>query len=255
LKLERIENMVLYKSLACLGIGGTTVDAQIEDEPFRPGDVIKGEIKIRGGQAEQQIDGIYMNLLVTVSKNGRKASHLMQQYPLSHSKIIQKDEIKKIPFQIKLPMETPMSTGSFPVYLKTGLDIKMSLDPTDLDKIEVLPANLVQKILKKIEDADFILYRIHNEYDPQQKPYPFFQMFQFRPTGRYHGYVDELNVFFQVTDMSIRMDIELIRSDRVLNSQFSWEYHDPKGTLMINNERVMQDPLEKIDEMLNRKMH
>jgi sporulation-control protein len=51
------------------------------------------------------------------------------------------------------------------------------------------------------------------------------------------------------------MDIELIRSDRVLNSQFSWEYHDPKGTLMINNERVMQDPLEKIDEMLNRKMH
>jgi sporulation-control protein len=131
----------------------------------------------------------------------------------------------------------------------------MSLDPTDLDKIEVLPANLVQKILKKIEDADFILYRIHNEYDPQQKPYPFFQMFQFRPTGRYHGYVDELNVFFQVTDMSIRMDIELIRSDRVLNSQFSWEYHDPKGTLMINNERVMQDPLEKIDEMLNRKMH
>lgn len=247
--------MVLYRSLARLGIGGTTVDAQIEDEQFRPGDVIKGEIKIRGGQAEQQIDDIYMYLMVTVSKNGRKASHLMQQYPLSHSMIIQKDEIKKVPFQIKLPMETPMSTGSFPVYLKTGLDIKMSLDPTDLDKIEVVPANLVQKILKKIEDADFILYRIHNEYDPQQKPYPFFQMFQFRPTGRYHGYVDELNVFFKVTDMSIRMDIELIRSDRVLNSQFSWEYHDPKGTLMINNERVIRDPLEKIDEMLNRKMH
>ncbi|QBK12666.1 hypothetical protein AB849_002830 [Thermoactinomyces vulgaris] len=40
--------MVLYRSLARLGIGGTTVDAQIEEEQFRPGDVIKGEIKIRG---------------------------------------------------------------------------------------------------------------------------------------------------------------------------------------------------------------
>ena len=245
--------MVLYKSLARFGIGGSTVDTQIEEEQFRPGDIVKGEVKIQGGQAEQQIDDIYMYLLVTVSKNGKKTSHIMQQFPLSHSMIIQKNEIKRIPFQIKLPMETPMSTGSFPVYLKTGLDIKMSLDPADLDQIEVLPTTLVQKILKKIEDADFILYRIHNEYDPQQKPYSFFQMFQFRPMGRYHGYVDELNVFFHVTDLSIRMDIELIRSDRVLNSHFAWEYHDPQGTLLINNERVMRDPLEKIDEMLNRK--
>lgn len=245
--------MILYKPLASLGIGGATVDTRLEGEQFHPGKMVKGEVWIQGGQSEQQIDDIYLYLMVDLSKNGKKTTHPMKQYLLSQSLVIKREEPIKIPFQIKLPMETPMSTGSFPIYLKTGLDIKMALDPTDLDKIEVFPTPLVQKILKRIEDAEFILYRIHNEYDPDQKPYSFFQMFQFRPTGRYHGYVDELNVIFQAMDLSIRMDIELIRSDRVLNSSFSWDYHDPNGTLMINNQKVADDPLVKIHEMLNRK--
>lgn len=245
--------MILYKPLASLGIGGATVDTCIAGEQFHPGEIVKGEVYIQGGQSEQQIDDIYLYLIVDVSKNGKKTTHTMKQYLLSQSFVIKKEESIKLPFQIKLPMETPMSTGSFPVCLKTGLDIKRALDPTDMDYIEVFPAPLVQKILKRIEDSEFILYRIHNEYDSEQKPYSFFQMFQFRPTGRYHGYVDELNVIFQVSDLSIKMDIELIRSDRVLNSCFSWNYHDPNGTLMINDQKVMEDPLVKIHEMLNRK--
>jgi sporulation-control protein len=129
----------------------------------------------------------------------------------------------------------------------------MAVDPTDFDRIEVFPTPLVQKLLKQMEDADFILYRIHNEYDPDQKPYPFFQMFQFRPTGRYHGYVDDMNIIFNVSDTGVQMDVEMIRSERILNSAFSWEFRDPDGTLVINNQKVQEDPLKKIDELLDRK--
>lgn len=245
--------MIFYKSLASLGIGGATVNTRLEGSRFYPGEMVKGDVFVRGGNSPQEIEDIYLYLVVVVSKDNKKTSQVMEKFRLSQSFTLQVGEHKRIPFQIKLPIETPMSTGSFPIYLKTGLDIKMAVDPTDLDRIEVFPTPLVQKLLKQMEDADFILYRIHNEYDPDQKPYPFFQMFQFRPTGRYHGYVDDMNIIFNVSDTGVQMDVEMIRSERILSSAFSWEFRDPDGTLVINNQKVQEDPLKKIDELLDRK--
>jgi sporulation-control protein len=241
------------KSLASFGIGGATVDTRLERNQFLPGDEVKGEVVVRGGNCEQRIDDIYLYLVADVSRGEKKTSVVLNKYRLSHTFVIGSGEVKRIPFTVKLPMGTPMSTGSYPVYLKTGLDIKMAVDPTDVDKIEVFPTPLVQKILKEIEDAGFILYRIHNEYDGEQKPHPFFQMFQFKPTGRYHGVVDLLQVIFNVTETDITMDVEIVRSGRVLNSSFSWEYADPTGTLCVNRQQTPGDPIRKIQEMLNRK--
>lgn len=245
--------MIFYKSLASLGIGGATVDTRLEGSRFYPGETVKGEVFVRGGNSPQEVEDIYLYLVVTVNRNHKKIAHAMEKYRLSQSFTLQVGEHKRIPFQIRLPMETPMSTGSFPLYLKTGLDIKMAIDPTDLDRIEVFPAPLVQKLLKQMEDTGFILYHIHNEYDPDQKPFPFFQMFQFRPTGRYHGYVDNMNIIFNVSETGVEMDVEMIRSERILNSAFSWKFSDPDGTLTINSQKVQEDPLQKIDELLNQK--
>jgi len=245
--------MVFYKSLASFGIGSATVDTKLEKKQFFPGDMVKGEVVIRGGHVEQQIEDIYLYLVVDIDKNSKKTAHVLKKYPLSQAFFIQPGEERKIPFQVKLPMETPMSTGNYPIYFKTGLDIKMAIDPTDVDKIEVFPTPQVQKLLKQIEDADFILYKIFNQYDPELKPHPFFQMFQFRPMGRYHGVVDELNVIFFVTEIDIEMDIEIIRRDIVLNSSFRQEFNNPDGILYINGEPVKADLFSKIEEMLNRK--
>jgi sporulation-control protein len=242
-----------YKSLASFGIGSASVDTRLAGHKFQPGDLVKGEVHIRGGSAEQRIDDIYLYLVVDVARGDKKSPLILKEYRLAKALLIQPGEVRQVPFEIRLPMETPMSTGSYPVYLKTGLDIKMAKDPGDTDKIEVFPTPLVQKLLKQIEDAGFILYRIHNEHDPQQKPFPFFQMFQFRPTGRFHGYVDQLNVIFSVSDDGIQMDVETVRSERVLTSSFAWEYHDPNGTLYVNGQPMHEDPILKIQEMLNRR--
>lgn len=245
--------MPIFKSLASVGVGSATVDTRLETKQFYPGDIVKGEVLVKGGQVSQEITTIYLYLLADVAKGDKKSQVVIQKYQLSQPFTIQAEETKLIPFQVKLPMSVPMSTGSFPVYIKTGLDIKMAIDPTDLDKVEVFPTPLVQKLMKQVEDSGFILYHIHNEHDPSVKPHPFFQMFEFKPTGRYHGYVDRLNIIFFVSEVSITMDIEMVRSDRVLHSSFSWEYHDPNGTLYINNQQVADDPMLKIQEMLNRK--
>ncbi|WP_124726546.1 sporulation protein [Staphylospora marina] len=243
----------INKSLASFGIGSATVDTRLSQERFQPGEMVKGEVHIRGGGAEQRIDDIYLYLMATATRGNQKSPLVLKEYRLSKSFVIQPDETRVIPFEIRLPLETPMSTGSYPVYLKTGLDIKMARDPGDTDRIEIFPTPLVQKLLKQIEDSGFLLYQIHNEHDPDMKPIPLFQMFVFRPTGRYHGYVDEIRVSFQLTDHDIRMDVETVRADRLIHSSFEWEYHNPNGTLRINGVAVEEDPLMKIQEMLSRR--
>lgn len=244
--------MVFFKTLASLGVGAATIDTKLEGTQFFPGDTVRGEVFIRGGQAEQQVDDIYLYLVVDISKNDKKISHVLKKYQLSTSFLIAENDNHSVPFEIKLPLETPMSSGAFPVYLKTGLDIKMAKDPSDTDRIEILPTPYVQQVLQQFEDAGFVLYQVHNEYDGQYDP-PFFQMLKYKPTGMYHGFVDELLIYINHNGSEVNMDVEMNRSAKYLRSTFHWSVNDPEGTLHVNDQQVYQDPVQKIQDMLSRK--
>nr|WP_233548023.1 sporulation protein [Rummeliibacillus sp. POC4] len=47
---------LLHKALASLGIGAATVDTKLEKADYTGGEVIHGEVQIRGGNVDQQID-------------------------------------------------------------------------------------------------------------------------------------------------------------------------------------------------------
>ncbi len=243
---------MLYKSLASLGIGAASVDTRINQQPYHAGSPVEGVVFIRGGQTEQQIDDIYLYLVSHYLKNNKKTSCILQKYQLSRAFSIQANQTKEIPFRIDLPLETPMSTGSYPIYLKTGLDIKMAIDPSDQDLIEVLPHPVVQKCLKQVEDSCFILYQIYNQYISDSKPHPFHQVFQFRPTGSYHGFIDELNLFFRLSEFKIIMDLEMVRANQSFYTTFSWN-PDKANHIYINGREVFTDPTQELRDVLNRK--
>jgi sporulation-control protein len=244
---------LIFKSLASLGIGAAQVDTRLNQQTFYAGDSVQGVVFIQGGQAEQQIDDIYLYLVIHYLRNNKKTSFILQEYQLSKSFVIQANETKEIPFQIHLPLVTPMSTGSYPIYLKTGLDIKMAIDPSDEDLIEVLPHPTVQNCLKQIEDSEFILYQIYNQYDPGAKPFGFQQVFQFRPIGRYHGYIDELNVVFNLSDSEVLMNLEMIRANQSFYTTLSWNPHE-LGHVYVNGQQTLTNPTNKLKEILSRKL-
>ncbi|PTX60714.1 sporulation-control protein spo0M [Melghirimyces profundicolus] len=219
------------KALASLGVGSAKVDTRLEKTQYQPGDLVRGEVMIRGGGARQVVDDIYLYLIIHYLKNDRKVPFVMEKFHLSESFEIQEKGYQIIPFQFRLPYQTPMSCGRFPIYLKTGLDIKMAKDPTDLDRIEVFPHATVEKVLGEIEQSGFLMYRLFNEHVPQSKTLPFIQIFQFRPAERYHGYLDEMNLFFDVSAHEVHMDVEISRGTRTLNTSFSWQLNDPDGSL------------------------
>ncbi|MBA4602838.1 sporulation protein [Thermoactinomyces mirandus] len=243
---------MLYKSLTSLGIGAASVDTRLNQKPYYAGSPVEGVVFIRGGQADQQIDDIYLYLVVHYLKNHKKTSFILHNYQLSRAFTIHKNETKEIPFQIELPLVTPMSTGSYPVYLKTGLDIKMAIDPSDQDMIEVHPHPVVQKCLKQVEESEFILYQIYNQYDSGSKAHPFQQVFQFRPTGRYHGFIDQLNLVFHLSKVKIIMDLEMVRANQSFYTTFAWN-PDESSRIYINGRETLSDPTKKLKDVLSRK--
>lgn len=238
------------KWMAQMGVGSAKVDTRIEEWQFVPGQMIEGIVWIRGGQVTQVIDDIVLDLVTSYQKNGKKEEYVYKRFSLSHKLEINPSQERRIPFEIKIPTDMPMSTGRFPVYLKTALDVKVAVDPTDSDRIEIFPTPLVSKILKQIEDNGFLLYKIDNTYDPDSNAHPFYQCFTFRPTDSFHAYIDQFNVIFHMNDHDITIDMELVRSDQGLTSVFYWEHEDPVNTLTINGQRVEEDPLEKLEELL-----
>ncbi|MBA4495428.1 sporulation protein [Paenactinomyces guangxiensis] len=187
---------VFEKALASLGIGSAKVDTRLEKATYRQGETIRGEVFIQGGQADQFIDEIYLFLVVQYHHEGTQDEYVVSEFRLTDAFDITPRETKVIPFQFQLPYDTPITTGGSPVYLKTGLDIKMAVDPADTDGIEVLPHPLVDTVLHTVEEIGFQLYGVEYEFGKFYSRHPFVQEYKFKPVGRFAEWIDELEVVF-----------------------------------------------------------
>jgi sporulation-control protein len=247
----------LFNWMSSIGIGAATVDTHLERDQYAPGDIATGEVVIKGGVGTQVFSHIELQLMLEYHLEGemKNKTYQAETFQISGPIEIHQHEIKRIPFQLTLPDMLPMSTGHFPVYIRTVLDAKFAVDPKDEDRITVLPAKLVQHILKVIEDAGFILYKIEN-LELVEKPkdgIPFMQIFVFRPTGSNHGVIDEYSVVFTHTATSFRMEMEILRAEQALQSTFEWNHRDPESTFRINGNPAEGNPFEKLRTLLKRK--
>ena len=108
-------------------------------------------------------------------------------------------ERKVIPFSFQLPLDTPVTIGRTKVWVKTDLDIKNAIDPTDKDFLHVNPNSLLNGVLNSISSLGFRL----REAECENATYrlrgrlPFIQEFEFVPTsGTFRGRLDELELVF-----------------------------------------------------------
>ena len=239
-------------SLASFGIGSAKVDTRIEQKQVQAGESLRGTVNVFGGHSPQTVDNIYLYILTQYSKGNRIENYIFKEYHLASSFVIEPDQREEFPFKIKIPMDVPMSCGKYPIYLKTGLDIQMAVDPTDRDRFEVLPIPAVCQVLKYIEDAGFVLHSVVNQYAKGDRPHPFIQVFQFQPGSWYRGYIDQLNVFFEVQPEDIFVDMEIIRDKSSLYTNFYWNFDQPKETFHLNGKRYPKDPMVAIREYIGK---
>jgi sporulation-control protein len=206
------------KLLASIGIGAAQVDTRLFKAALCPGEMLEGEVKITGGDVEQEIDDIYLKVITEyereVNDSTVREECLLVNYRLSEKFTLQPEERKMIPFSLLLPYETPLTIGRQPVYLRTGLDIKTALDPKDRDAFEVLAHPLMQKVLRAVENLGFKLAEVDCEYAPHWGRYPFVQEFEFKPTGKYRHRLDELEVIFNLSSNVLEVLLQLDKKAR-----------------------------------------
>lgn len=239
-------------SLASFGFGAATVDTKLKQEHIQAGELLQGSVHIQGGNSSQKIDSVSLYLITQYSKGNEIKNYVFDEFSLSNSFTIQPEEEIEIPFELQTPIDLPISCGKYPIFLKTNLDIPLAIDPTDKDRIQVLPVPIVGQLLKLIEDTGFVLYSVINQYDPDQKPHPFLQNFRFKPSGRFDGFVDQLDVIFDVTEVDIYVEIQIIRDRRVLEKSFYWKYSQPVDSFMMNGRQMRSDPIQTIQYFLSK---
>jgi sporulation-control protein len=104
---------MIKQILASLGIGSAEVDTKLHNPVVSPGEQLSGEVVIRGGKANQEIDELSLFLMTEVEvehSDGEFRQPLMiSRAPLARSFTIRAGEQLSIPFAIQVHPETPIT--------------------------------------------------------------------------------------------------------------------------------------------------
>jgi sporulation-control protein len=194
------------KIFASVGIGSSKVDTILESNEVVLGNPLDGYILIEGGSVEQKIDGINFELLTKIETklNGNeiKISKTISKGRLLESFTIQPNEKKKIEFHINIPYHTPLSINStFPIWLKTSLDIDNAIDPSDEDYLKILPSEVILDCVNIVESLGFYSSEVDIEESKLFK-WGYVQEFEFKPKVNHFG-VNEIELIFQESENQI----------------------------------------------------
>lgn len=216
------------RMLASVGIGSAKVDTILDKDTYSPGESITGKIKIEGGKVDQNIDHITLYVMTEyyreVDDKKVRDTAAIEKTNVTSSLVVKAGSQQEIPFSLKLPYDAPLTLGHTPVWIKTGLDIQMAVDPTDNDQIRVLPDSETSAIFDAIEQLGFRLRKAYCGSAPRymRRRLPFLQEFEYVPTsGAYAGKLDELEVIMVPQTDSIELFLEIDKKGKGLFGMLS----------------------------------
>ncbi|CAH9054515.1 Sporulation-control protein spo0M [Pseudoalteromonas holothuriae] len=156
------------KILASVGIGAATVDTVLETEHLYPGQKFQAKIIIEGGDVSQQVSGLEMALMTRVKVENDDGhyfvNHVIETWKIGEQFDIASGQTKVIPFEARLHSETPITElnagyNHCHVWLETGLDIDLALDPTDRDTLHIYPNDAIKTCMSAMEKLGFGLVK------------------------------------------------------------------------------------------------
>lgn len=225
----------LKKTLASFGIGSAKVDSVLQQEVLYPGQPVKFTIHVYGGSSAQNIDNIELKLccryIEEVAENRDKPdshrkrkeprTYVLADWSLPYAFTIQPGETRDFDVELDVPWNTPITIGDAKVWLETGLDIAMALDPTDKDILTVRPDPLMDGIFSELEEQGLRLRQVECEAAKGFK-LPFVQEFEFVPTtGPFHGRWRELEIIAYRDEASLQMWFDIDRHQRGVSGMLS----------------------------------
>lgn len=216
------------KILASVGIGAAKVDTILETEHLYPGQKFQAQIIVEGGDVEQQVSGLELALMTRVkveSDDGEYfTNHVLDKWRISEQFVIAPGEKKVIPFEARLHSETPITelnagyNHSF-VWVETGLDIDLAIDPNDKDTLHIYPNEAVKACMQAMDKLGFSLVKADVEKgylraSSFQSTSGCYQELEYRPNMRSLFGIQEIELSFVPEAHKTHVLIELDRAFR-----------------------------------------
>jgi sporulation-control protein len=205
----------MKRVLSSIGIGAATVDTVFPRTALSPGETVTADVELSGGEATQDIEGIYFSLKTRLS-GGEDRERTIGEFAVEEALTLEPDEERTIPVEVQVPRWTPLTKGGASVWFETGLDIDWAKDPTDEDRIDIQPGEYTAALFDAVDELAFALRATKLVETPYLDDRPFAQEFDFRPTDeRFGTELDDLEILILPRADDLRTFIEFDRVDEV----------------------------------------
>ncbi|MBT2233282.1 sporulation protein [Nonomuraea sp. NEAU-A123] len=213
--------MVFKRMLGAFGVGAPSVDTVLSTPRVQPGGMLAGEVRLKGGDFDAEIEHITLGLVARVEIEHGDGEHAglgeFSRAQVSGPFTLRQGENRSLDFQIPVPWETPISeidgqhlTG-MALGVRTELAIAKAIDKGDLDMIAVEPLPSQLRILQAFLQLGFHfksadleagrLYGVHQDL-------PFYQEIEFYPPAQHAGVVGEVEVTFVAGPAGLEVILE-----------------------------------------------
>gem|GEM_PF-266557 len=232
------------KFMAKLGVGAAKIDLILDGRGYRLGETVTGVVRIEGGSVEQRIVDLRINLLMKLWIKGKEVIKQVASFPIKSNFTVQpQPAVQEIPVSFQLPEGLAVSTPSIQYNLQTKLVVEFALDPTDMDLIEILPPEPVERVLQALVRNDF------RQKPDSGKLTPYGQEFSFFLGKELDVPLRELAVVFFVAPGELRMLAELKLAGGFAGGEHKAEILVPQELLADGREEALSRfLLDKIRE-------
>ncbi|MGW5467317.1 sporulation protein [Streptomyces chartreusis] len=200
--------MVFKRLLGSLGVGGPTVETTLDPGPALPGGALTGQVRLRGGGADFEIESITLELVARVEAEHEEGESegavTFERFTVGGGFRLAEGEERSVPFSVTLPWETPVTElygQALGVVLgvRTELSVAGAKDKGDLDPLAVGPLPVQEAVLEALGQLGFGFRSADLEYGRiggTGQRLPFYQEIEITPSPKYAHQVNEIEVTF-----------------------------------------------------------
>ncbi|WP_185908284.1 sporulation protein [Streptomyces sp. WAC02707] len=222
--------MVFKRLLGSLGVGAPTIDTVLEPAPVVPGGALGGQVHLKGGQADFDIEHITLDLVARVeaehAEGESEGTVVFDRFTVGGGFRLAAEESRSVPFGVTLPWETPVTElYGQPLGIVLGVRTEVAVagakDQGDLDPLTVTPLPAQEAILEAFGQLGFGFKSADLEYGHiggTGQLLPFYQEIELHPAPQYAHQVNEIELTFLAGPGGLEVVLEADKRGGLLSS-------------------------------------
>lgn len=194
----------MFKRLmASFGVGTAKVDLILDKQQYRIGETIRGKAVIEGGNVDQQVNSLDIDIMLKFNIRGKEFSRVVHTINVARNFFVKEKKTVEFPVEYTLPADYPISKGSVSYHLITKMNIIRSTDSGDTDSLVVLPSREMEFVIDAFDILGF------KEKIGSGKIEKYGQEFIYYPTTAFSDQIKELAFKFYGDSGSIKLFAEI----------------------------------------------